>query len=103
MWQLTSTQTAAGIFTKIVAASDAVEIFDIRVHISAAAKRRSRQSGGPCDVECLARLPGRLLLSRRGDGGGRLLRGVFVFALLCAEWRRGGRVCCLRYYDGRRN
>jgi hypothetical protein len=54
-------------------------------------------------MECLARLPGRLLLSRRRDGGGRLLRGVLVFALLCAEWRRGGRLCCLRYYDGRRN
>jgi hypothetical protein len=51
-------------------------------------------------MECLARLPCRLLLSYKPgrDGCGRLLRGVFVFALRCAEWRRGGRCAASACY-----
>ena len=105
LWRLTSSETAPSIFTKGVAASNAVEVFDIRVHISVAAKRRRRQSGGLCGVKCLARLPRRLLLSykRRRDDCGRLLRGVLVFALRCAEWRRGEGCAASAYYDGWRN
>jgi hypothetical protein len=56
-------------------------------------------------MECLARLPGWLLLSHEcgRDDCGRLLRGVLVFALRCAAWRRGGRFAASACYDERRN
>lgn len=44
--QLTSTETAPRIVTKRIAASNAVEVFHVRVHFALAAERRSRQSGG---------------------------------------------------------
>jgi hypothetical protein len=105
MCELTSTKTASGIFTKVVAASNAVEVFDIRVHVAVTAERRSRQSGGLCGVGCLARLPGRLLLSQEcgRDDCGRLLRDVLVFALGCAAWRRGGRFAASACDDERRD
>jgi hypothetical protein len=56
-------------------------------------------------VGCLARLPGRLLLSQEcgRDDCGRLLRDVLVFALGCAAWRRGGRFAASACDDERRD
>jgi hypothetical protein len=91
---LTSADAAADVVVERVAASNAIEVFDIGVHLAFAAERRSRQSGSLYVVEGLARLWCWLVLSQGSVRAlcGCLLRRIVVFALRCTVWRRGGRL-----------
>jgi hypothetical protein len=90
---LTSADAAANV-VKRVATSNAIEVFDIGVHLAFAAERRGRQSGSLYAVEGLARLWCWLVLSQRSirNSCGCLLRSIVVFALRCTAWRRDGRL-----------
>jgi hypothetical protein len=91
---LTSADAAANVVVERVAASNAVEVLDIGVHLAFATERRSRQSGSLYVVEGLARFWCWLVLSQRSVGVlcGCLLRRIVVFALRCTVWRRDGRL-----------